>query len=170
MIRVLIADDSRLVRGVLREILEHDREIEVVSEAGNGAEAVERCIKDRPDIVLMDMQMPVMDGIEAVRRIMESCPTPVIVLSATVNSSETRSAFTALNAGAIDAIAKPSGVISHDTLGDIAEEIISRIKLYSKVGQKGKWAVDKQPLSERIKTPSQSSKVIAIAASTGGPG
>jgi two-component system chemotaxis response regulator CheB len=170
MIRVMIADDSRLVRGVLREILEQDKEISVVSEAANGAEAVERCLKDKPDVVLMDVQMPVMDGIEAVRRIMESCPTPVIVLSASVNSSETRSAFAALNAGAIDAIAKPHGIVSQETFGAIADDIISRIKLYNRVGKKGKWATDYEQKVERIKTPTLSSKIIGIAASTGGPG
>ena len=85
MIRVMLVDDSRLVREVLKEILQQDPQIVVSAEAENGAEAVEQCLKQRPDVILMDLQMPVMDGIEAVRRIMEARPTPVIVLSATLH-------------------------------------------------------------------------------------
>ncbi|PLX41668.1 MAG: hypothetical protein C0608_04740 [Deltaproteobacteria bacterium] len=170
MIRVLITDDSRLVRGVLREIIEDDPEITVIAEASNGAEAVEICIKERPDVVLMDVQMPVMDGIESVRRIMQSAPTPVIVLSASVKSSETRSAFAALSAGAIDAIAKPHGIVSADTYSSIADDIIGRIKLYARVAKKGKLDTEEHPRNnEQISSPAISSSVIAIGASTGGP-
>ena len=63
MIRVMVVDDSRLVREMLREILESDGEVQVICEAENGAEAVEFCLRDKPDVILMDVQMPVMGGI-----------------------------------------------------------------------------------------------------------
>jgi len=114
--------------------------------------------------------MPVMDGIESVKRIMQTAPTPVIVLSASVKSSETRSAFSALSAGAIDAIAKPHGIVSSETYGAIAEDIIGRIKLYYRVAKSGA-AEGEEPLRdlEQITSPPVSSSVIAIGASTGGP-
>ena len=72
MIRVLLADDQALVRGGFRAILEAQTDIEVVGEAGDGAEAVTQAIKLRPDVVLLDIRMPKMDGIEATRRLLEA--------------------------------------------------------------------------------------------------
>ena len=112
MIRVMIVDDSRMVRRILRGILESDPEVRVIEEAEDGAEAVDKCLALGPDVVLMDIQMPVMDGLQAVEAIMRERPTPVIILSAKVSPGEVKSAFRAVRAGAFEALAKPEGVTS----------------------------------------------------------
>lgn len=171
MIQVMIVDDSHLVRQMLRELIEHDDEVQVVVEAQNGAEAVDRCLTHKPDVILMDIQMPVMDGIEAVKKIMQVRPTPIIVLSATVYTGEVRSAFRALRAGALDALPKPQGLMVPENFTKVAQDLLSRIKLYALVGKKKGWAQEPQTkVQPGFISPSVSSKVVVIGASTGGPG
>ncbi len=172
MIRLLLVDDSRLVRTVLRDLLEADPELEVVAEAENGLEAVERCEALRPDVVIMDVQMPVMGGLEAVERIMARCPTPVIILSATVNPGEVQSAFRAVRAGAFEALPKPDASAAPDTYATVAEDLRSRIKLYARVARRRGWASG-VPAARRPARGSPISvrpdRLLALAASTGGP-
>ncbi len=173
MIRVMVVDDSRLVRTILREVLESDPELRVVEEAENGAEAVQKCIATGPDVVLMDVQMPIMDGLAAVERIMEERPTPVIILSATVSDGEVKSAFRAVRAGAFEALPKPEGVTTPEAYARIAEGLVSRVKLYAKVGRQRGWqeAATTQALVGSLSTalPVASPRVVALGASTGGP-
>ena len=79
--KVLVVDDSSFYRRRVKDILNEDRSLDVVGEAKNGREAIELIKKLRPDVVTMDVEMPVMDGISAVRRIMDECPVPVIMFS-----------------------------------------------------------------------------------------
>ncbi len=170
MIRVMVVDDSRLVREVLKDILEQDAQVQVVAEAENGAEAVDRCAELRPDVILMDIQMPVMDGIEAVKKIMESNPTPIIILSATVHPGEVRSAFSAIRAGALDALAKPRGLAIAENYAEVAQKILARIKLYALVGKRKGWGKGGEGGAPALSDiPIRSTKVVAIGASTGGP-
>ncbi len=172
MIRVLVVDDSRLVRAVVRDLLEEDPDIQVVAEAENGLEAVERCHEVRPDAVVMDIHMPVMDGLTAVERIMAECPTPVLILSATVNPGEVQSAFRAVRAGAFEALPKPDGSVSREEYTALAEELRSRIKLYARVGRRRGWtgAVEHAaPTGRPSVTGPVRRRVVAVAASTGGP-
>ena len=80
LIRVLIADDSLLIRTVLRDLLAADPQIEIVGEAGDGRVAVEQTARLKPDLVIMDVIMPGMDGLEAVAEIMASTPVPILML------------------------------------------------------------------------------------------
>ena len=95
MIRVLLADDSPLVRSILRSVLESDPEIRVVAEASNGREAVDGAVRLKPDILLMDVRMPVMDGIEATEEIMATAAVPILIVSGAVNE-DTNTAFRAI--------------------------------------------------------------------------
>jgi two-component system chemotaxis response regulator CheB len=164
MIRAMIVDDSRMVRRVLREILESDPEVRVVEEAEDGAEAVEKCLAIGPDVVLMDIQMPVMDGLEAVEKIMAQRPTPVLILSA----GEVWSAFRAVRAGAFEALAKPVGVTSPENCAAVSEDLLARVKLYAKVGKQKGWGKEEIERAT-IPMPGVSPFAIGMGASTGGP-
>lgn len=82
MIRILIADDSELTRVVLRDLLSQDPDVHVVGEVSDGLSAVEQSAKLKPDLVIMDVMMPIMGGLEAVAEIMAATPTPILMLSA----------------------------------------------------------------------------------------
>ncbi len=109
MIRILIVDDSKTIRLILKELLDADPEIEVVGEAVNGLEAIDMTLRLKPDLITMDVAMPVMDGLAATRRIMSENPTPIIVVTANTNFREINVAFEAIQAGALDVLAKPEG-------------------------------------------------------------
>jgi two-component system chemotaxis response regulator CheB len=107
MIRVLVADDSRAFRAILRTILGRSPEIEVVGEAQDGHEAVSQVLALRPDVVTMDVRMPNKDGLEALEEIMRRRPTPVVVVSAEAGPERQEVSFRALELGAVEVLAKP---------------------------------------------------------------
>ena len=109
MIRVLIVDDSNTIRVILKELLNRDPEIEVAGEAVNGQEALDMTLRLKPDLITMDVAMPVMDGLQATRRIMTELPTPIIVITAKSSYREMNVAFEAMDAGALDVLSKPKG-------------------------------------------------------------
>lgn len=126
MIRVLIVDDSPTVRQILRYLLEQDPEIQVVGEAMDGAQAVEKVEQLEPDVITMDVQMPDMDGLEATRRIMALRPTPILIVTAHVDSSEMNIAFEAMKAGALDIMGKP-GEFEESDLGDWGKDLKAKV-------------------------------------------
>jgi two-component system chemotaxis response regulator CheB len=107
MIRCLVADDSRAFRAILRTILARAEGVEVVGEAGDGAEAVAKVLSLRPDVVTMDVRMPGKDGLVAIDEIMRIAPTPIVVVSAEAGPERQEIAFRALDLGAIEVLAKP---------------------------------------------------------------
>jgi two-component system chemotaxis response regulator CheB len=108
VIRVLVADDSRSFRAILRAILEKVPEIEVVGEAADGAEAVALTAHHRPDVVTMDVRMPGQDGLSAIEEIMARHPTPIVVVSAEVGPENQQTSFRALALGAVEVLRKPA--------------------------------------------------------------
>ena len=165
MIRVLIVEDTTTIRTLLREIIGSDSQLRVVGEAKNGAEAIELSEKLKPDAISMDIQMPVMDGLEATRVIMERIPTPIVILSALISNKESKLVFDSLQAGALKVLKKPEG------LQDINRvlKLISGVKVVRRRPKK-----DRQPrriASTNARNVETKSKVeiIAIGASTGGP-
>jgi len=150
-IRVLIVDDSKVVREIVKRILHDTGGFEVVGEAENGLDGVRLCLEKKPDVVIMDLRMPVMDGLEAIKRIMEERPTPILVLTVAVDEDEYYTSFEALSRGAVDIVKKPRG--SWDKL---AKELPLKLRIISKVEvkrRKNKKVVE----------------VIGIGSSTGGP-
>src|SRR5262249_14292876 len=107
MIRVLVVEGSRFMRGVINTILSRDPEIEVVGSAADGLEAVDAVCALRPDVVTMDVDMPRADGLSAVERIMSERPTPIVMISA-YTRRDSSAAIRALELGAVDFVAKPS--------------------------------------------------------------
>ncbi len=126
LIRVLVVDDSAFMRRHLKMILELDRRLLVIDTARNGAEAVQKVKELKPDVVTMDINMPVMDGLTALAQIMIECPTPTVMISSLTHDGALAT-FEAIELGAVDFIAKASGTVSLD-IEDQAEEIMSKIK------------------------------------------
>lgn len=169
MIRVLIADDSTLTHAVLRDLLSQAPEVEIVGEAFDGRAAVEATARLRPDIVIMDVQMPIMGGLEAVAEIMARTPTPVLMLSANTDPQDSRSAFAAIELGALDVMAKPSGVAT-EAFAQIADRLIARVKTLSRIRVIHHYRpLRSQPPAPGSALPSASRRILAIGASTGGP-
>src|SRR5919204_1411301 len=130
-IRVLIVDDSAFMRKVLQSILTSDPQIEVAGEARDGRDAVAKAEALKPDVITMDINMPVMDGLQATEIIMSSNPRPILIVS-----SETRegaeTTLKALELGAIDFVAKPSSGIDLD-MNTVRDELMRKLKMASKV-------------------------------------
>ena len=132
-IKVLIVDDATFMVKAIREILESDSEIEVVGSAKNGLEALTLIKKLRPDVITLDVDMPVMDGLKAVRHIMIESPVPVVMLSSLSEHGDIT--FEAIRLGVVDFLPKPSGAISQD-IHDVKQQIIDRVKIAASVTMK----------------------------------
>ncbi|MBR1696616.1 MAG: response regulator, partial [Anaerovibrio sp.] len=118
MIRVLIADDSSFMRNVLSDLFASAPDFEVIGTAADGSEAVKLVSRLKPDLVTMDVNMPIMNGLQALEVIMESCPTPVVMLSS-LTKEDADETVRALQLGAVDFITKAGGSVSRiDTIKD----------------------------------------------------
>jgi len=168
-IKVLITDDSLLVRAVLRELLESDSDIEVIGEATNGKEALEQVLLLKPDIVTMDLEMPVMGGHKAIEEIMAIYAVPILVIS---SLDDAENAYAAISHGALEVIGKPQ----LESL--VAKQFIAKVKMLSKIKVikhlRPKSAKPPQvPVVKRntaqVMLTEQKQQVFAIASSTGGP-
>jgi two-component system chemotaxis response regulator CheB len=122
-IKVLIVDDSALMRSIIGHMLSDDEQIDIVGWAKNGFEAVAKTKSLRPDVVSLDIEMPELDGLEALRIIMRESPTRVLVLS---GSDRPGIVYDALYEGAVDFVSKPSGPVSYD-LEKIKADLLSKI-------------------------------------------
>ncbi|MDD5094515.1 MAG: chemotaxis response regulator protein-glutamate methylesterase [Dehalococcoidia bacterium] len=168
VIKVLVVDDSSFMRKSLTHILQSDRSIEVVDTAADGKEAIWKVKQRSPDVVLLDIEMPVMDGLAALAHIMAECPTPVLMLSA-LNKRDAAVAIKALEYGAIDFIAKPSGVISYD-IEKLTGEIISKVKAAADINVSKLASHPPQESYHQLSPKIAARKnMVVIGASTGGP-
>jgi len=174
-IRVLVVDDSGFIRRRLTEILNADGDMEVVGSAANGAEAVQKAASLNPDVITMDVDMPVMDGITAVRQIMRDQPTPILMFSSSTKAGA-KATLDALEAGAMDFMPKQLHEISGDQ--DLAKRILRRRvrDLAEHAGRSGRLrrlirtsAVPAVARPQVAKTQMRDFRLLAIAASTGGP-
>ena len=162
-IRVLVVDDSAIVRDIFTRELSRDPEIEVIGTAPDPFVARDKIVKLKPDVVTLDIEMPRMDGITFLRKLMKYYPLPVIIVSSlTPKGGEL--ALEAMDAGAVDVMCKPGSAY---TVGDMSVELIDKIKAAALV------RVDKRIISPQKPIKSLSllkttNKVVAIGASTGG--
>ena len=174
-INVLIVDDSAAVRLHLWSILESDPKIRIMGAVGNGEEAVRFVEDKRPDVITMDIDMPKMNGLEAIRRIMETQPIPIVVVSASFDKNDVEKTFLAMDAGAIAIANKPLGV-GHPDSERAARELVQTVKAMSEVKLVKRWSKARvsgtthkiRPEAPLIQT-SGKAKLIVIGASTGGP-
>src|SRR5450756_1272770 len=181
MIKVLIAEDSPVVREFLVYILGSDPDIQIVGTANDGEQAIAAVQRYRPDVITMDIHMPKMDGLDATRRIMETDPTPIVIVSGSTDPHENTKMFRAMEAGALAVLARPTG-IGHPDHETTARELVQTVKLMSEVKVMRRWpqtrrepvlpsaaqALAGKPARVPGKIPTKI-KVIAIGASTGGP-
>lgn len=173
-VRLLIAEDSALFAEAIRDILEADPAIRVVGFARNGEQAVSLTESLRPDVVLMDVYMPVLDGLTAVQAIMARCPTPILVMTASPEGPTGSLAFEALSRGAVELVQKPT-----TWTGTKAEQedLRARVKMIASVRvvriTRGTLpaAPERRAVTARPERPdaSQRLRVVGIGASTGGP-
>ncbi|KAB2337529.1 chemotaxis response regulator protein-glutamate methylesterase [Cytobacillus depressus] len=133
-INVLVVDDSAFMRKLISDFLSENPEITVVATARNGEDGLKKVKELNPDVVTMDIEMPILNGLDALKQIMHEHPVPVIMLSSTTGSGA-ENTLTAIQYGAFDFIAKPSGAISLD-LHKIKEELVEKVISASKVSKK----------------------------------
>ena len=176
-IRVLVVEDSLTIRKRMLEIFAADPDLEIVGEAEDGKHGIELCRQLRPDVVTLDMMLPVMSGLAATEFIMAYCPTPILIVSASTNRGELFKTYEALAAGALDVLDKPLG----DELDDVWErKLVSTVKLLSRIkvithprarlspmglaARGGPAPVGSAPSSKEGRL-----RAVAIGVSTGGP-
>jgi two-component system chemotaxis response regulator CheB len=175
MINVLIVEDSRVVSEYLYYVLSQDPEIQVIGNVSNGQKAVEFLRDHKPDVISMDIDMPIMDGLEATRIIMETKPTPILIVTASRNAKEVAVTMDALAAGALSVIEKPVGV-GHPNERKLSSQLVTMIKLMAevKVVSRKSKPREKQPAKMPEKPELSARKldqidVVAIGVSSGGP-
>lgn len=164
-IRVLIVDDSATARAVLREILESDPSIEVVATASDAYVARDKIVELKPDVVCLDVEMPRMDGITFLKRLMHYMPLPVIMVSSLTHSGA-KTTLEALEAGAVDFVGKPHSHI-YDGKDEMRDELLSKIKLASKVKVR-QHILRNMAQANATSLAETTNKILAIGASTGG--
>lgn len=172
MIKVLVVEDSTVAREYISYLIDREPGMRVIGAACNGAEAVEYVKREKPDVITMDINMPVMDGLTATRRIMEIAPTPIIIVTASWDVREVQTTFRAIDAGALIAIEKPGG-INHPGYEKNVIELLNTIRLMSEVKVVKRWRWKdrgEEPVPSPAVQPRRDGiKIVAIGASTGGP-
>lgn len=178
MIRVLIVEDSIVRQEFLKNILESDPEIQVIEIVNDGQKAIEAVKKFRPAVVTMDINMPILNGFDATRLIMETTPTPIVIVSSEWDTKKVETAFRAMEVGAVACLAAPAG-IGHPDHEYSVQELIDTVKSMSEVKVIRRWP--RQPRKEAcpvrqfaptwavVNTSVREAEVVAIGASVGGP-
>ncbi|HYQ01509.1 MAG TPA: chemotaxis-specific protein-glutamate methyltransferase CheB [Polyangiaceae bacterium] len=177
-IRVLVVEDSLTVRKRLVEVITSDPDLEVIAEGENGQQAIELCQALRPDVITLDMHLPILDGVSATEHIMGHFPTPILIVSSSTNRGDLFKTYDALAAGAVDVLEKPmpdeaDGAWERRFLA--AVKIVSRIRVITHI--RARLGIAGRAAAPRIDLPlpaprgaEQDYSVIALGASTGGPG
>lgn len=179
-IRVLVVDDSAFMRKIISDLLSGDPAIEVIGAARDGLDALEKISLLRPDVVTLDVEMPRLDGLGALREIMTRFPTPVVMVSS-LTEEGAEATIKALSRGAVDFLCKPSGSISLN-MADVKAELLAKVRGASgarpRVAPRRDLAPSEPPVSilERagqmpeVSRARQPGKLVVIGCSTGGPG
>ncbi|MBM4055704.1 MAG: chemotaxis-specific protein-glutamate methyltransferase CheB [Planctomycetes bacterium] len=171
MIKILITDDSMTVATILKAIFENEPDMQVVGYAKDGRQAVDMSRELKPDIITMDIRMPVMDGLMATRMIMENNPTPIVVISSDIND-ELQICFRAIEEGALAVIEKPHAMNTKD-FDPLRRKLIqtiramSEVKMVRRIARKNKGPFEIQKIHSKFQDTAY--ELIAIGCSTGGP-
>ena len=169
-IKVLVVEDSPVVRDLISHILTQAPDIRVIAAAATGEEAIEAAARLQPDLITMDVNLPGIDGYEATRRIMETNPAPIIIVSGTYDPQDLGKTFRMVEAGALAFLAPPLG-IGHPEFRARADELMRTVKLMAEIKVVRRWPKAPAKAAPRIdawRTPTKI-EVVALGASTGGP-
>jgi len=167
VIGVVLVDDSPSVRAVLRRIFSKTRDIRVVGEAVDGAQAVQMVIDLQPQVVVMDLQMPVLDGYAATEQIMAVRPTPIVVLTSRANRNQMQTAFEAMRRGALEVLPKPEDTPSWQQLAESLPETVRTVAMAQTAPRLARRGRAVRP--EILVDSPRELRWVAIGASTGGP-
>ncbi|ODN29700.1 chemotaxis response regulator protein-glutamate methylesterase [Fervidobacterium thailandense] len=165
-IKVMVVDDSPFMRMILKDIIDQQPDMKVIAVAKDGMEAVELALKHRPDVITMDVEMPKLNGIEAVKEIMKRAPTRIIMVSS-LTEEGAEITLLALELGAVDFVTKPSGSVSMD-FRKMAPELVQKIRDAMKIGVNQLLSRRKPVSGLKVRT-IVSGKIVVIGSSTGGP-
>lgn len=166
-IRVMIADDSAFMRMVLKDIIDSQPDMKVIAIAKDGLETVELAVKHRPDVITMDVEMPKLNGIEALKLIMRKAPTRVIMVSS-LTEEGAEITLTALEIGAVDFLPKPAGSVSM-TFRQVAGQLVEKIRNAMKVDLRSLGMRRPKPKALTMRKTTTTGKIVVIGSSTGGP-
>lgn len=166
-IRVLLVEDSPTVYQLLQHILLSQPDITIVGWAKDGRQAVQQTAMLQPDLVLMDLHMPIMNGLQATQEIMSSTPTPILMITATGNPQDVALSLEALRAGAMALVAKPVG-LHHAANDKQTQTLLKMIRALAEV-KTVKLGMRNKTADATAHPPAQRLKLLTIAASTGGP-
>lgn len=177
-IRVLVVDDSAFMRKVISDLIGGHPDMVVVDTARNGQEALEKVRIHRPEVITLDVEMPIMDGLTALSRLMEENPLPVVMLSS-LTQANAATTIEALARGAVDFVPKPSGTISLD-LHKVREELWRKIRIAARarvarvvagrIPPSAEHGFPQPPGRGPVVSPGVPSTLVVIGSSTGGPG
>ncbi|MEW5736504.1 MAG: chemotaxis response regulator protein-glutamate methylesterase [Thermodesulfobacteriota bacterium] len=165
-IRVLIVDDSPIVRSVLSRILSAEADIEVIGQASDPFDAKKFVIEENPDVVTLDVEMPRMDGITFLKRLMAYKPVPVVMISSYTHENSMRT-LEALEAGAVDFVPKPVANLE-ESLTELKREIVAKVRAAGWAKVRPQVVKRRPDAAMRAVKAARVSKVLAIGASTGG--
>ncbi|OFX24448.1 MAG: chemotaxis response regulator protein-glutamate methylesterase [Bacteroidetes bacterium GWA2_31_9b] len=172
MIKVLIVEDSLVMQQLLAHVISSDPDMNIVGYAEDGEKAIEAVKKYKPDIIAMDLHMPKLDGRQATRIIMETNPTPIIIVTGSIETKDVASSFSIIEAGALAMIKKPPSLDHPDYKKD-SQALIQTLKLMSEVKLVRRFSTVKKkiepPVIKNITNNEKDIQVVAIGASTGGP-
>jgi two-component system chemotaxis response regulator CheB len=174
-VKVMVVDDSAFMRKVLQDMLSSDPSIEVVGTARNGDDALKKIPKLSPDVITLDVEMPVMDGLTTLKEVVTLYSLPVVMVSS-LTKDGTKQTIEAMQNGAVDFVSKPSGPIT-TKIHDIRDELVLKVKVASHANLHKEYTrtppVKPNPIATQRSYPirplSLDKKVVAIGTSTGGP-
>ena len=165
IVKVLVVDDSAFMRKMISQMIAADSDLHVIGQARNGIDALDKAAKLSPDVITLDVEMPEMDGITALKAIQSTLKIPVVMLSS-VTTAGAATTLRCLEMGAVDFVAKPSGAISLD-IEAVAKELVAKVKVAARSRRVS--PMTSAPRVEMTGRPARKKGVVVIGASTGGP-